>query len=366
MHAKKQTTAKARSPEVTSHDWLAPVSKEAPCGADLEYDPEFVVMSAKSTAQPDAQYGNFVGSADPINWGDIDRDCRRLMLRTKDIRIVVLFIRCRTRLAGAEGFSEGMQLLASLLETYPDTVHPQLAVDSDRDAALEIRANALQALIDSDGLLSDLREVAFGKTSIARLQVRDVERAFARPRPVDALSQDSVTQQLTALRERDPDSLLGFDRAMFNFTAIAVWSELHLEAFAPDLSALSKLLEPLAQSLDSQSFESDSEAGAASDDVTVADAPEIQNEVVAPNEPFAAAAEPVGAAPVARTARAPMTGRQAALDHIREARAWFEAHEPSSPIPVLLKRAEHFVGARYAQIVQAIPPELLARWESDD
>jgi type VI secretion system protein ImpA len=132
MNAKKHTTVKAQQSDAVSHDWLAPVSAGAPCGADLEYDPEYVVMSAKSTAQPDAQYGNFVGSADPVNWGDIDRDCRRLMLRTKDIRIVILFIRCRTRLAGAAGFSEGMRLLASLLETYPDTVHPQLAVDADR------------------------------------------------------------------------------------------------------------------------------------------------------------------------------------------------------------------------------------------
>lgn len=107
MNAKKQATAKARPNEAVSHDWLAPISTDAPCGPDLEYEPEYVVMSAKSTAQPDAQYGNFVGSAETVNWGDIDRDCRRLMLRTKDIRIAVLFTRCRTRLAGAMGFREG-------------------------------------------------------------------------------------------------------------------------------------------------------------------------------------------------------------------------------------------------------------------
>ncbi len=42
----------------------------------------------------------------------------------------------------------------------------------------------------------------------------------------------------------------------------------------------------------------------------------------------------------------------AALELIREARQWFEQHEPSSPIPVLLGRAEQFVGKRYAEVVR--------------
>jgi type VI secretion system protein ImpA len=63
---------------------------------------------------------------------------------------------------------------------YPDTIHPQLEVDTDPDAALAIRANAIQALTDSDGLLSDLREIPLAKSTATRLQMRDVERAFAR------------------------------------------------------------------------------------------------------------------------------------------------------------------------------------------
>jgi type VI secretion system protein ImpA len=365
MNAKKQTTAKARPNDVASHDWLAPLSAGAPCGPDLEYDPEYVVMSAKSTAQPDAQYGNFVGSAEPVNWGDIDRDCRRLMLRTKDIRIAVLFTRCRTRLAGATGFSEGVGLLARLLETYPDTVHPQLAVDSDREAALEIRANALQALTDTDGLLSDLREVTFGKASIARLQVRDVERAFARPRPADALSQDSVTQQLDALRERDPSSLQGFDHARSSYATITAWCESNLGSFSPDLSALGKLLGLFAGPAAEEVDDSDIEAGATAGEVALIEPSEPTIESVPLDDAAPSHAASVEIASPTRVSRVLTTNRQMALDNIRQARAWFEINEPSSPIPILLKRAEQFVGARYAQSVRAIPADLLAQWDSE-
>lgn len=92
----------------------------------------------------------------------------------------MLFTRSRTRLAGGDGIADGMSLLANWLSMYPDTIHPQLEVDTDPDAALAIRANAIQALTDSDGLLSDLREIPLAKSTATRLQMRDVERAFAR------------------------------------------------------------------------------------------------------------------------------------------------------------------------------------------
>jgi type VI secretion system protein ImpA len=366
MNAKKQTPAKARQQETVSHDWIAPVTGDAPCGIDLEYDPEYVVLSAKTIVQPDAQYGNFVGSADPVNWSDIDRDCRRLMLRSKDIRLAVLFARCRTRLAGAAGLGEGILLLARLLDTYPDAIHPQLVVDTDRDAALEIRANALQALTDTDGLLSDVREVPLAKSTATRLQVRDVERAFARPRPVDALAPDSVTQQLDALREQNPALLAGFDQALASLATITAWCELHLGSFAPDLSALATLLGLLARPIDSCIVNIAFQDDAGIDEMAANDAGEEQmeginghlDEPTLPDEHV----EPVQSI---RSTRAPLPDRQAALEKMRQARSWFETHEPSSPIPVLLKRAEQFVGKRYAETVQAIPADLLAQWDAE-
>ncbi|CAN7759386.1 type VI secretion system ImpA family N-terminal domain-containing protein [Caballeronia sp. LjRoot34] len=371
MTPKKQTAAKSRPQEVVSHDWCAPVSADAPCGIDLEYDPEYVVMSARSTAQPDAQYGNFVGSADPVNWSDIDRDCRRLMLRTKDIRIAVLFTRCRTRLGGAAGLGEGIVLLARLLDMYPDAIHPQLAVDSDRDAALEIRANTLQALTDTEGLLSDLREVPLAKSTAVRLQVRDVERAFARPRPADALAPDSVTQQLDALREQNPASLAGFDQALASLGTITTWCELHLGSFAPDLSALAKLLGLLARPIDrlDSPLVDNALQDDAYDETAKIDASEPQTEAVKehPEGPTLPdeLAEPIESVQSVRSPRAPLPDRKAALEKMRQARLWFDTHEPSSPIPVLLKQAERLVGARYADILQAIPPDLLAQWDTE-
>lgn len=342
-----------------THDWMAPVSAELPCGSDLEYDPEFVVLSASIAAKADAQYGDFVGSPEPVNWSDVDRDCRRLMIRSKDLRLAVLFIRCRTRLAAAAGFAEGLGLLAGWLAAFSDLVHPQLGVDEDRSAALEIRMNALQSLTDTDGLIADLREIALTRSTATRLQLRDVERAFAHPRPSDALTPDAVTRQLEELRIQHPSVLSGFDSALESLTAIEGWCREHLSVYVPDLTALKRLLRHIAVLPGSHP-----EQVAREDEGDVQ--PDHEEFAALTESPTASDENKADASPESANPRAAgkASDRHAALNLIREARVWFEQHEPSSPIPVLLKRAERLVGKRYADVVTAIPLDLLTQWES--
>jgi type VI secretion system protein ImpA len=344
-----------------AHDWMMPVSEDAPSGPDLEYDPEFVVLAGRVAARSEAQYGDFVGMPEPVNWSEIDRDCRRLMMRSKDIRLAVLFVRCRTRLADAVGLAEGLELLAAWLQAFPEAIHPRPDVDDDRDAALEIRMNALQALTDTEGLMSDVREIALPRTSATRLQLRDVERAFAHPRAADALAPESVMRQLDDLRVQHPQALAGFARAQTALTTVIGWSREHLEAYQPDLKVLERLLgriagagEAAAQSA-TIGDEEDEEDGTVLDAVAVA----VDHEPVALNPDL-----PQAAAPVTHSVQREALGRHGALERIREARAWFELHEPSSPVAVLLKQAERLVGKRYAEVFSAIPPELVAQWDA--
>ncbi len=362
-NSKKSQKNTTREPH-HSHDWMSPVKDGMQCGADLEYDPEFVVLASAVAAKTEAQYGDFVGVPEPVNWTDVDRDCRRLMMRSKDIRLAVLFTRCCTRLKGAAGLAEGLALLAAWLAAWPEAIHPQPDVDEDREAAFEIRMNALQSLTDTHGLLSDLREIALTRSTVTRLQVRDVERAFAHPRPSDALSPDSVTRQLEELRMRHRSVLTGFDDALESLASIEGWCRVHLSLYAPDLTALKRILGHVASPAGSR---------AAHDALEEAHGTKRENQ---DEQEHAALAEALttfdesdastSSERVPSRMAASASDRHAALDLIREARLWFEQHEPSSPIPVLLKRAEQFVGKRYVDVVKAIPPELLAQWEQAD
>jgi type VI secretion system protein ImpA len=343
---------------------MSPVDAAAPCGADLEYDPEFVVLSAQLAVKVDAQYGDFVGIPEPVNWSEVERDCRRLMMRSKDMRLAVLFTRCRARLAAAAGLAEGLGLLAAWLAAFPGALHPQPGVDDDQEAALEIRMNALQALTDSDGLLSDLREIALTRSTVTRLQMRDVERAFAHPRPSDALAPESVTRQLEDLRIQQPDMLRGFDDALASLESIDAWCKAYLGVYQPDLAALTRLLRRVAEDRSRVTV-------APADGLVEAMSPDDAGAAASTNEETRVEHDDVApraacAAPVSPGVNVAAEGREGALERIREARYWFEQHEPSSPIPVLLKRAERFVGKRYVDVVKAIPKELLEQWDTEE
>ena len=86
-----------------SADWLLPVSDIEPCGPNLEYDPEYAMLWTRLQPRGEAQYGSFVDTPEGPNWAEVERDCRRLLLRTKDLHLIICLTRARTRLGQAAG-----------------------------------------------------------------------------------------------------------------------------------------------------------------------------------------------------------------------------------------------------------------------
>ncbi|MEJ8810710.1 type VI secretion system ImpA family N-terminal domain-containing protein [Variovorax ureilyticus] len=317
-----------------------PISDEAPCGASLEYDAEYAVLLSRMTPRGEAQYGDFVGTAEAPSWAEIERDCRRLLLRTKDIHLLVWLCRARTRLAQAAGLAQSLSMLATVLQTWPDAVHPQLVIEGQFEP--EVRANALAGLADPEGLLGDVREILVASSTAMRLTVRDVERALAVPRPVDALSPESVHRQIEALRAATdaeaPVHLLA--HAAGHARAIDEWARRQLAGDAPALEGLLRLLNLFV----------------------AREASQIEPVVQMTNEQSPVTPEEVHAfRPVAGG-----SAREDVLATIRAAREWFETHEPSSPVAVLLKQAERMVGKRFSQVADSIPLDLLRKWELEE
>lgn len=163
-----------------------PVSAEQPCGPDPEYDPEYLLLFSRAAPQAEAQYGDFVSTPEAVNWPEIERDARRLLTRSKDIRVLILLLRSRIQQAGAQGLAEMLTQLAELSVIWSDALHPQLltgegaSAESIEDASLA-RSNALAALLDHEGVMADIRGITLSNSAALRLQVRDVERAYPLP-----------------------------------------------------------------------------------------------------------------------------------------------------------------------------------------
>lgn len=224
-----------------------PVSAEQPCGPDPEYDPEYLLLFSRAAPQAEAQYGDFVSTPEAVNWPEIERDARRLLTRSKDIRVLILLLRSRIQQAGAQGLAEMLTQLAELSVIWSDALHPQLltgegaSAESIEDASLA-RSNALAALLDHEGVMADIRGITLSNSAALRLQVRDVERALSAPRPADALAPESVRQQLADLEARGALPLAAFREAQESAERLQMWARETLGDLAPDFSRLRQLL----------------------------------------------------------------------------------------------------------------------------
>jgi len=351
-------------------DLLEPVSADAPCGPDLEYDPAFVMLQAAIAPRADAQYGDFVDAPQPANWAEAERDCRALLLRTKDIRLAVILARCRTRQGGAAGLRDSLALLKAMLDRYGDALHPVPFFEGEPDPV--VCANAIAALADADGALADARDIPLPKTAGLQLQLRDIEKAFAVPRQKDALAPESASRLLRELWARRDPAVVALAEAQRSAAELDAWSRAALGADAPDLGALTKLLQPFAPaSLESPHAAAAQPAGLPP---PAADMPDTGDTADAPNAPDTRAAPPAapalpaaaGPADAPRPCASPPADRWQALAAIRDTRLWFEENEPSSPVIVLLRQAERMVGKRFSELAHIIPADLLPLWDAVD
>lgn len=321
---------------------LAPVSPEVPCGADLEYDAAFLELDQAARGKAEQTMGDAVIAAEEPDWRDVGERAQALFVRTKDLRVGVQLTHAWLDLHGFAGFAHGLALIHQLLERFWDGVFPPLDPDDDDDPTL--RLNALLPLADADGLLGAVRRTPLiSSRRMGAFSVQDAARgqAGAAGAPdaatLQAAYQDSAPEARAAIVAAvgtARDTL----RAMEAFLAQQVGA-----AQVPDFAALARTLR-----------EADLLLSAVSGGATT------QAQPGGPEEP---SGDGAGAGPASAGGggsgqiRSP-ADVASALDRICE---YYARHEPSSPLPVLLRRARRLVGKDFMAIIGDLAPDAMAQ-----
>lgn len=337
-------------------DWCSPLASQAPAGPWLEYDTAYAALGARMMPAVEVQYGDFTQRREAAPWSDLERECRALLRRSRDITLLVWWLRCRVHACGAAGLQQGLGMLLAVLRSLGTHVHPQSRVDGEFDPAL--RANALAALTDPETLLAEVRDlVACGSGGELR-RVRDVERAEV----ADEATREDLRMRLHRAHREHDAHCIALREAHRALDGLVAWARDDLGVHAPDLGALQRLLDPFAAPAQGDSAQREPAVCSPEPERaehTLAAIGGSAHTVAAPKERD----EPPASDLATEMPDSPLDGRASAQASIARAREWFEAHEPSSPVSVLLRQAERLVGKRYAEVVQAIPTELLERWE---
>jgi type VI secretion system protein ImpA len=332
---------------------LSEVNPEAPCGEDLSYDNSFLAL--EGMLRPQSAGGVVAGvqeeAAEP-NWREVREKSIELLQRSRDLRITVYLLLAALKLDGLVGLRDGLGLLRGLLERFWEHLYPQLDPDDNYDP-LE-RINILQSL--SPATVSEQDPMRFkqrlvetplcNSTQMGKFSLRDIQIAKGEiPLPTDELAgvpdmsvidaafQDTATDELLATSQAAEEAI----EHLANITT--VFSKNASQGQTPDLSDFQSVLGNIHRCI--RGYLAKRGYGEAVEE----------------------AAPPTGSEPersgmsVSGEIRSP----QEALLAIEKVCQYFDRHEPSSPVPLLLRRAQRLVSKNFIEVIEDVCPDALGQ-----
>lgn len=334
--------------------YTAPISETEPAGPNLEYDARMIELDEASVGEPERSIGDSVIPATPPDWRAVEKQAAVLMTETRDVRVAVIWTIARLANAGTEGLLDGLEIIRTLAADMWEAHWPQ-----PDDGDVQERISALTRLspvpgsFDADATVLHLlletpltASPNFGGISLG--EVREAKEGSDAQRRLTAALMDTPAEKAEALSA----TLASLKETL---TAIRDIYVQHGEG-TPDFRLILDLIKEMQVFLDSRPAAAPAPAPAATTTVaTAAEPAPVAAPVITAPASAPAAATPVAMAPLP-TGAAPLQGRQQVTEQLRQICAWFEANEPSSPVPYFLRRAIRCIGADFMDILKDIVP----------
>jgi type VI secretion system protein ImpA len=318
-------------------EFLREVSDEPPCGPDLTYDADFLALENAARKKNEQQFGDTVIPAEPPDWREVEKRASALLARSKDIRVAVALCRAWVNVKGLPGLAAGVGVVCGLLERYWEAVHP-IAEEGD----YFMRMNAVSSLNEVTGLLRDLRQVDFLRSSAAVVSVRDAE-ALVRGMAVEGGHKMSLDQLRLAVqdacREENP-ILVAMAAAIVSLKRMVDLCVTKLPgAQRPETGGLQSLLAALHDLMPVNLSASDAGSGSSLASDQQGALHQISN---------------VGV----------LRSRDDAISQLLAVADFVEKTEPTNPAPLLIRRAARLMRMGFIDILRELSPDSLPQIEN--
>jgi type VI secretion system protein ImpA len=329
---------------------LSPISPQAPCGPNLDEDAAFHALIEAARCLPKERIVGSSETSDEPNWRELSNNAHGFLTRTKDLRIAAAWAKAQLRLSGVVGYGAGIKLVRELLDRYWDDVHPVLD-PSDGDATM--RLNALRELCDRQSVLLPLRSVPLISVQpLGSFSFKDISAANDAARSgnadaghnkIEAALNNCDTchlQQLTAALQQNLDDLRIISRQVAEKLD-------HQQSLRFD--ELTALLEQMLQLFEARLTTRESQTQTAQEIHMNLDGLTLQSDT--------AISAGKSSGPLQIRSRSDV---QRTLDLLC---TYYDRNEPSSPVPILLKRARRLCTMSFSEIVRELTPAGTAELE---
>lgn len=335
---------------------LQPIQEDSPAGEDLEYDPEFAEMEKASVGTDDQEFGDTKIEGQPANWSLVRKLAVRLLQKSKDIRVAGYLAEAELRSRGLEGLRDGLVVINHIVTDFWEAHFPQLDPDDDNDPT--IRLNALARLTSTGGLLRQLRITAMVRSrsagvltwtdcAIARGEIPVPEGMDDPPnqRKMDAVVESCDRDEMRRWSESVTESLELLSKIEEGFAIqVGAINSPEFDPLRKELESISKIYRSWAKQLEEGSSDSPPEQEATTTE-------ESSSGSVVSSRPVQAVAFGSGYP----------SNREEVLVALDKIVDWFEKNEPSSPIPMLLRRAKRLSGMSFLEVLKDISPDGLSQ-----
>jgi type VI secretion system protein ImpA len=328
---------------IAVEELLKPISEESPCGEDLSDDASLQELETMARGKQETQFS----AAEPPDWKQLRSRSLELFGRSKDLRILMMLVVTAIELDGLPGFRESLTLVKGVLETYWTTVYPLLDPADDNDPLQ--RMNIVASLATPMGTFGDpfrilerLRAIPLcNSVQMGHYSLTEILRAESGV-PAETDKPAVATAQIeAAFRDSNPEELAETLQVLSDCIRLVLdideWITGTVGASkAPDLTPLS------------------AELGAMKSRV----APYVKG-VTAPATGTDVA--PAAAGQVAFSTDGDIRSRKDVLVLLQKICSYYDRIEPSSPVPLMLKRAARLVEMDFMQIIEELSPDAIAQ-----
>lgn len=313
-----------------------PISEDQPCGEDLEYDPEFQQMEAMLQTRSEQEFGDTVIPGTGPDWRGVGKQAESILKRTRDLRALSYAAISQLHTSGLAAFRDGLEALNDCMEKFWEPIYPLLDVEDNNDATM--RLNTLQVLNDRNMVGEGIeRSPLVVLKGVGGFSYHDIELAEGKADPSSGEEAQDIALIQGAFGEASLEDMTALGGAVGGIIeqldrCVTLWSSLATDAAALDVDETMKSLKDVLHAINTYA--------------PVAAAAVSGEDVVEMVE--AAAAAPATGVINDRTDVVRM------IDRICE---YYTVHEPSSPVPLLLRRAQRLVAKSFYEILEDMVPD---------
>jgi type VI secretion system protein ImpA len=332
-------------------DLLKPVADDKPCGEDFTYEPPFQNLETLSRGKPETQFSQ----AEDPDWKEVRDAALDVLGQSKHLTAGVILTVSLVKIGGLEGLRDGLATIRGMTEKFWNDVYPKLDPDDNNDPTERLNIlNNLSSGGEPYKFTSHVKQIvlcespAMGRITLG--QIIAAKDKAAKPDGKEGGSEPDMNQIQAAFRDAGPEAA----KAALSLVTEAIDHAQGLEGFLDstigagrgvNFESLDKLLEEMKRAVEPYAEDG---AGA---------------EATAGNGD-AAVGETSGARPAARGGPGMSGTIQSRADVIKALDLicdYYRENEPSSPVPLIIQRAQRLVDKDFMTIMSDLTPDALSQ-----